>query len=852
MKRNYLPGPRLQVEGIVPLEMGGTGADNLPDARTNLGIVPKSQMGQAEGLIPLDQFGKFSPSYLEGFVFSTVDVDGPKELFTDEVGVYKITNMDSRINYTVHADVGTISIEGDTITYIAPPTHIAPGGFSVNSSYYNIPIRGPVKIPNAPTITDPDNDLVTNTSSYVFVSSVWSSNYPEDYLATVEWEFSTYEDFSYPLANNITVDKQGYVAALGNIPPNTVIYARVRHRGFYGYNSEWSPVRIFTRPEEQKPLTPVIISPTSDGVTHEARTEFIGTDFQATATGDTLAEALWQASTSDDFSTALQEFRQTGSEANRLVFEKLRDRQYFVRVKYKGTSHWESEWSDNRVIMYVPIEPAERPTIISPGVNTVVTAASTVLEATPFSAGAASDQIDEATWEVSKTGDFAIVMESRKIQGSEYFRFQMSGMVPGETYFFRVRYRGTTGWYSQWSLVRSITYGAIERPSLISPLTGTERLKLSVNFFSSAFKLVGLSDAHMSSDWQLSESISFLDLKEYVSESTVDKTTWAVNSLEYGKTYYVRVRYRGSGYTISDWSPIVTIHTREAAWSPLKIADIETGANNTTLSVNNDGNIFATHNRIYRYTEAGPTLIKSIGNQEAFGTAEMYLSSSTIIGHAVVVSQVGNSVEVVSSAYIPDAVGAVPKSLLAYAKYGYSNGNLIRTEHFVTANPLVELSEDPDAEAVTPIHNFQVVGSQALGNNHTRVFLVKSATGGTGIYHVELKKTLIDSFVPVPSEDTFALVEYPETQGQDYVISLNAVTGNQPQRQQTPSGYFENESTGTLLNYYHEGETTPSVSMSLEVAEAITRLNVAGQWVNHDMSLLMSRQGSRLLIYSNN
>jgi hypothetical protein len=85
-----------------------------------------------------------------------------------------------------------------------------------------------------------------------------------------------------------------------------------------------------------------------------------------------------------------------------------------------------------------------------------------------------------------------------------------------------------------------------------------------------------------------------------------------------------------------------------------------------------------------------------------------------------------------------------------------------------------------------------------------------------------------------------------------YTVTLQAQTPIQPQRQQTPNGYFENEASGTLLEYYKKDIPTPSMSMSIEVAEAITNLNISGQWMNADMSLLMSLQGSRLLVYTNN
>lgn len=852
MKRNYLPGPRLQVSGVVSLEEGGTNADNLTDARINLNIVPKSKTGQAQGLIPLDQFGRFPPSYLEDFVFSTVDLDGPAELFVSETGTYKITNMDSRINYTVNADVGSVSINGDTVTYIAPDSNTEGGGFSVSSSYYNIEVRGPTKIPNTPEVMSPTTDIVSNVNFVVFVSSPWSSVYPEDYLALVEWQFSNSPDFSTGISSDVVIEKIGYTASLTNIPPNTTIHGRVRHKGYYGYWSEWSAGKSFSRPPEQKPATPVILSPVSDGVTHNNFTLFTASPFEPGVNGDTLAEATWQASSNMNFLDSLQEFKQSGPEALSLNLETIRDRGYFVRVKYKGVSDWESDWSNVRAVMYVPIEPAQRPTIVSPGVNTVVTLSSTTVTASPFTAVSAGDLIDEAQWQAAKDGSFSVLTAFENKTGENYNSFNLTGMIPGDTYFFRVRYKGTTGWFSEWSLVRSITYGIVVKPTIVSPASGTERLKQTISFFSSDFNIVGLAGTHVSSDWQLSESQTFTSFAEYKYESTANKTSWTVAGLEFGKTYYVRVRHRTNSNIVSEWSNSAMVKTRLAAWSPLMIVDIETGSNKASLSVNNDGNLIAMGNRVYQLSEAGSTLIKTVSNSEAFGSAEGYLTPSTVIGKAITINQTGSSVEVVFSAYIPDAIGAVPKSLLAFAKYGYANGVLTRTEHYVTGNPLVELSDETDFEASTPLHNFEVVGVQAVDNIHTRLLRLKSATGGTRIYYALLEKNLGPSFVPNLATDTYALVEYPELVGQMYTITLQSKAVVQPLQQKTPSGYFENEETGTLLQYFHNDSPTPTVSMNLEVAEAITNLNVSGQWMNADMTLLMSLQGSRLLVYTNN
>lgn len=141
----------------------------------------------------------------------------------------------------------------------------------------------------------------------VFVSSPWSSVYPEDYLALVEWQFSNNADFLHvKLAATLSLNELG-TQLYSHILQNTTIHGPWQHKGYYGYWSEWSAGKSFLSSSEQKPATPVILSPVSDGVTHNSSTLFTASPFEPGVNGDTLAEATWQASSSIPLLDSLQE-----------------------------------------------------------------------------------------------------------------------------------------------------------------------------------------------------------------------------------------------------------------------------------------------------------------------------------------------------------------------------------------------------------------------------------------------------------------------------------------------------------------------------------------------------------------
>lgn len=151
MPRN-INAPRAKlgfIRQVVGINQGGTNASNIPDAVTNLGAVPRSMIGQPNGLVPIDSNGKIPLSYFSenivlGATVSTVD--GPVAVSKSSVSDYTITNFDSFTAYNITGVKGTISnFNNVTGTFkFTANNEDTYGGFNINGVMYSVQIGNPI------------------------------------------------------------------------------------------------------------------------------------------------------------------------------------------------------------------------------------------------------------------------------------------------------------------------------------------------------------------------------------------------------------------------------------------------------------------------------------------------------------------------------------------------------------------------------------------------------------------------------------------------------------------------------------------------------------------------------------
>jgi uncharacterized delta-60 repeat protein len=190
----------------------------------------------------------------------------------------------------------------------------------------------------------------------------------------------------------------------------------------------------------------------------------------------------------------------------------------------------------------------------------------------------------------------------------------------------------------------------INQPTITSPANGATGQPNNITFIGSAFSVNIGSDTHYSSDWQIATDSNFTNIVEQITDSQVNKTSWMSSLLTNNTQYYVRVRYKGTNYGYSAWSPTITVTTAAVASYNVSVAggtitegqsvtfNINTSnvANNTTLywsidqapsnSTNNSDFISATNGSVVINNNTGAVVITTLADLLLEGTENFIFS----------------------------------------------------------------------------------------------------------------------------------------------------------------------------------------------------------------------------------
>lgn len=102
---------------------------------------------------------------------------------------------------------------------------------------------------------------------------------------------------------------------------------------------------------------------------------------------------------------------------------------------------------------------------------------------------------------------------------------------------------------------------AMVKPSITVPVNNAIDRPLYMTFIGTSFQTLGGSDNHVSSDWELSTDVNFIDIVQRSYDDTTNLTSWAVTDMQELKKHYVRVRYKGQNVGLSPWSNAVGFTT---------------------------------------------------------------------------------------------------------------------------------------------------------------------------------------------------------------------------------------------------------------------------------------------------
>lgn len=152
-------------------------------------------------------------------------------------------------------------------------------------------------------------------------------------------------------------------------------------------------------------------------------------------------------------------------------------------------------------------------------------------------------------WEVAT--DAAMTNIVRHSRGDTVNLLSWEVELPQGSYYARARFNGEIE-----------IEGQIAKPTITHPTSGSSISAISETFVASSFLVNGF-DVHASSDWEIATDANFTNIVKSNLHSSSNLTTWGVTGLAFTTQYYVRVRYRGMGGEVSDWSGVVAFETGE-------------------------------------------------------------------------------------------------------------------------------------------------------------------------------------------------------------------------------------------------------------------------------------------------
>lgn len=553
-----------RIAGKLSVKEGGHGGATAEEGLLNLDGIPRNQIAQPNGPIPLDENENIPLADIESLIQTDITITGPTTVTCGLETRFAITNYDSYFSYSLYVDVGEVSIEGQFVIYKAP---VAPGpcGFYIDGRFIELTaVEGAIQ---RPTITAPAEGYMANTDTFNIEATPFdvtdnTGGYFE-VLKSVDWELSKTNDFNVLFRSSYGGINTAW--SVTGLDLDQDYFIRVRYHGIER-SSEWSMPRMFRATSQPYLTNPTIISP-SNGATNQLLTLTITssafTPFNYT---DTHASTDWQVATDPDF-TAIQ--FQSLLDASNLVSWPVSGLEYgtiyYVRARYHGVLD-SSGWStgstftakaDDRVI--------NAPSIASPLNASTGNPLRPVIQSSDFSANFAENHVN-TDWQVSTNTSFTnliINIAADNVNKLSYeFTFDLSYAT---TYYVRVKHRGNIK-VSEWSNYSQFTVKADDRtvatPTIDSPANNATNQPVDPTFLSSAFTPVNYTDSHVSSDWQVARDAAFSVIYLESQADDTHKTDYKPSmDLLYGTDFYTRVRYHGS-IKQSQWSSYKKITTK--------------------------------------------------------------------------------------------------------------------------------------------------------------------------------------------------------------------------------------------------------------------------------------------------
>ncbi|WP_296187969.1 Kelch repeat-containing protein [Pseudomonas sp. UBA1879] len=281
-----------------------------------------------------------------------VNLDGPVLIYPGSTNTFKITDYNSGSIFAVATDTGTVSRSGDTIT-LTIASNAAAGIVTLDVTRDGTKVTFKIALGSAaigkPSFVFP----AANATSVGFEPTLTSSAfvvYPAGYdvHAKTRWQVSRNVGFTDLIVDQLEATNKlsESLTDLGKrLAPSTKYWARLMHLG-NTLQSVYSDVISFTTASVYI-RKPTITAPADGALKVSALAKVVGDAFSVLGGADTQDAGRLQISASTDFASLVYDsgWSTTQLTAFQLTTPLAFATKYYARIKYRGLSIGESEWS---------------------------------------------------------------------------------------------------------------------------------------------------------------------------------------------------------------------------------------------------------------------------------------------------------------------------------------------------------------------------------------------------------------------------------------------------------------------------------------------------------------------------